>query len=156
MRIAFVIFIALTLSACSSPKKPVFKKIENIKFNSFTLKKPYSVKLDANAVFHNPNSIGAQIKALDFDVFVNGNKATHVEQEVSSKMPANADFTLPIVCSVSLKDVFKDLKLMDLLSPKVIEYRMLGHLTIDLGGVGIDIPFDHAGKEDLGLVAKGN
>ena len=156
MRYAFVVLMALMLAACSSPQKPVFKKIDNIKFNSFTLKKPYSVKLDANAIFHNPNSIGAQIKALDFDVFVNGNKTTHVEQEVSSKMPANADFTLPIICSVSLKDVFKDLNLMDLLSPKLIDYKMVGHLTIDLGGVGIDIPFDHEGNEDLGMVAKGN
>ncbi len=157
MRYALFALILLTLGACSSPQQPVFKTLENIKFNSITLKKPYSVKLDADAVFHNPNSVGAQIKALDFDVFVNGKKATHVDQEVSSKMPANADFVLPIICSVSLKDVFKDLKLQDLFSPKVIDYKIVGHLTIDLGaGVGVDIPFEHADKEDLGMVAKGN
>lgn len=151
MRYILILFIGLTLGACSAPEKPIFKKIENISFNSLTLKKPYSVKLNADAVFNNPNALGAQIKAMDFDVYINGDKTTHIKQEVSAKMPAKSDFSLPIVCSVPLKDVFQELKLKDLFNAKKITYRMTGHLTIDLGGVGIDVPFDHEGEEKMGL-----
>ena len=151
MRYFFVFFAVLFLVACSKPEKPIFKKVENITFNSLSIKKPYSVKLNADAIFNNPNALGAQIKAMDFDVYINGKKTNHIEQKVSTKMPANSDFTLPIICSVSLKDIFQELKIKDLLKAKTIKYRVDGHLTIDLGGVGIDIPFDHEGEEKLSL-----
>lgn len=139
------------LCACSKPVQPTFKKVENISFNSITLKKPYSVKLNADAIFNNPNAFGAQIKAMDIDVYINGKKTNHIEQNVSSKMAANADFTLPIICSVPLNEIFQELKLKDLLKSPKVKYRLDGHLTLDLGGVGIDIPFDHEGEEKLSL-----
>ncbi len=151
MRYLLVFCAALLLGSCTAPEKPTFKKVENIKFNSLSIKKPYSVKLNADAVFNNPNAIGAQIKAMDFDVFINGKKTTHIKQDVSTKMPAKSDFTLPIICSVPLKEIFQELKLKDLLKAKNIDYRVTGHLTIDLGGVGINVPFDHEGKEKLSL-----
>lgn len=151
MRYLLVLSLTFMLGACSKPENPTFKKLENISFNSLSIQKPYSVKLNADAIFHNPNSLGVQIKAADFDVFINGIKTTHIKQDVSVKMPAQSDFTLPIVCSVGLKDVFEDLKLKDLFKAKKIKYQMNGYLTIDLAGVPIKVPFDVEGEEKLSL-----
>lgn len=151
MKLFLVFAMALLLSACAKPEKPTFKKLENIKFNSLSIKKPYSVKLNADVVFSNPNTLGAKITSMDFDVFINGIKTTHIKQEVSTKILALSDFSLPIICTVPLKDIFKDLKLKDLLKSKKIKYQMTGYLTIELAGIPVNVPFDVEGEEKLRL-----
>ena len=151
MRFLIVISLAFLLGACSSPEKPSFRKLENVKFNSLSIKKPYSVKLNADAVFYNSNALGAQITSMDFDVFINGKKSTHIKQDVIAHMPPYSDFTLPIVCSIPLGEIFQDLKLTDLLKSKTISYKMLGHLKLGLGGLDVKVPFSYEGEESLGL-----
>jgi len=150
-RILGLLLCFCLLNACTKPEQPTFQKLENIKFNSLSIRKPYTVKLDANARFHNPNKLGAQIKSTDFDLFINGIKTTHINQDVSVKMPAQSDFSLPISGTIPLQDVFKDLKLKDILKSMKIEYQIVGYLTIDLAGVAIKVPFDYEGEESLGL-----
>jgi len=149
MKYALVFTFALLFCACSKTEKPTFKKLENIKFNSFSIKKPYSVKLNADAIFNNPNSLGANISAMDFDVFINGIKSTHIKQDVSIKIKAQSDFTLPIIATVPLKDIFEDLKITNLLKSQKIDYRMTGYLTLNLAGLPIKVPFDYEGEERL-------
>ena len=151
MKYPLILAITLLLVACTKPEKPTFKKLENIKFNSLSIKKPYSVKLNADAIFNNPNSVGAKITAMDFDVFINGIKTTHIKQDVATKILAQSDFTLPIICTVPLKDIFKDLKITDLLKSQKIQYQMTGYLTINLAGVPVKVPFDVEGEEKLRL-----
>ena len=151
MRILLLLTIITLFSACENPAQPTFKKLENIKFNSLSIRKPYSVKLNADAIFNNPNTFGAQIKSADFDVIINGVKTTHIKQDISIKMPAHSDFMIPIICMVPLKDVFEDFKIKDLLSSQLIQYQMTGFLTIDLGGLPIKVPFDYNGEERLKL-----
>jgi len=151
MRTMSLLFSVCLICACSKPEQPTFKKLENIKFNSLSIRKPYSVKLDANAIFYNPNNLGAQIKSTDFDLFINGIKTTHIKQDVSVKMPAQSDFTFPITGTIPLREVFKDLKLKDILQTMKIKYQIVGYLTIELAGVPIKVPFDYEGEESLGL-----
>ena len=51
MRYLLVLSLAFMLGACSKPENPTFKKLENISFNSLSIQKPYSVKLNADAIF---------------------------------------------------------------------------------------------------------
>lgn len=143
--------LLLLFGACSEPQNPTFNNIKNVKFNSLSIKKPYSVTLNADAEFNNPNAIGAEISAMDFDVFINGIKTTHVTQDVSAKVSAQSDFTLPIICKIPLEDIFKELKLTDVLKSPQIEYEMIGHITVNFAGVDIEVPFNYEGVERLRL-----
>ena len=100
MRILMILSLTLLLGACTAPENPSFNKLEKVKFNSLSIKKPYSVTLKADAVFNNPNALGAQISAMDFDVYINQKKTTHIRQDVSVKVSAQSDFTLPIICTI--------------------------------------------------------
>ena len=151
MRYLLVMTISLYFGACSSPEKPVFKSLENVKLNSFSIKKPYSVTLNADAIYHNPNILGADITGMDLDVFVNKKKVTHITQDVIAKMPPKSDFVLPILLKVPLEEIFQDLNFKDLLGLKMIEYELKGHLKVGFGGIDAKIPFSHSGEEALSL-----
>ncbi len=147
MKHVMILLASLCILACEAPQEPTFLKLENVSFNSLVLKKPYSVTLKADAIFHNPNVLGAKITEMDFDVFINDKKTTQVRQDVTATMPANSDFTLPIECKIPLKEVFEDLKLKDLLSAKVLKYKMDGHLKIGLGNLEVKVPVTYEGEE---------
>jgi len=151
MKYLIVFTFSLLFCSCSSTEKPTFKKLENVKFNSFSIKKPYSVKLNADAIFNNPNVVGANVTAMDFDVFVNGIKSTHIKQEVATKIKAQSDFTLPVICTVPLTDIFQDFKIADLLKSQEIKYRMEGYLTVEIAGVPIKVPLEYEGEERFRL-----
>ena len=124
------IFICIN---CTQPSKPVFKSIENVKFNSFSIQKPYSVTFNADLIYHNPNQLGADITEMDFDVFIDDQKVTHITQSLRARMPARSDFTLPLELKIPLEDVIQDLSFKDLLSSRTINYQMIGHFKMGLG-----------------------
>lgn len=146
--LSFCIFTLFALG-CSAPVEPVFERLENVKFNSITLVKPYSITLNADAVFYNPNVLGANITEMDFDVYLNGNKATHIRQDLKASMSPKSEFALPIECKVPLKEVFKDIKLKDLYQLKEFDYKLDGHFKLGLGGIEVKIPVIHEGHESL-------
>lgn len=137
--------------SCSNPEQPTFKSIQNVRFNSVSFIKPYSVTLNVDAIYHNSNRLGADIVEMDFDVFVNGKKATHIKQDVKATMPGRSDFTLPIQVKIPLEEVIKDLKIKDLLNSKVIQYEMKGYLKMGLGDAVVKVPFNYSGEEKIGL-----
>ena len=141
--------ICILLVSCSSPKKPYFKELQNVKFDSFSLKKPYSVKLRADAVYHNPNALGTNISELDIEVFINDAKTMHLTQEIKATMPPQSDFALPIICEIPLDDVFKNFDTSQLLSSLKIDYRMDGHLKVGLGSANVRVPFSYEGTEPI-------
>ncbi len=144
------IILAFAFVSCEAPQEPEFRKLEKVTFNGFSLKKPYTVTLDANAIFHNPNSIGANITEMDLDVYINGQKTNTIRQDVNAKMPAESDFTLPLKLKVPLNTIFQDLKIQDLLKSQNIQYSLRGHLKVGLGKVEVKIPVDYGGEETLG------
>lgn len=151
MKLILPVILCLAIMACEAPQEPTFQKLENVTFNSLVLKKPYSVTLKADAIFHNPNVLGAKITEMDFDVYINDKKTTKIRQDVSATMPANSDFSLPIECKIPLREVFEDLKLRDILSAKVLKYKMDGHLKIGLGNLEIKVPVVFEGEEKAKL-----
>jgi len=75
----------------------------------------------------------------------------HINQDISAKVLRQSDFTLPIICTIPLKEVFEDLSFTDLLKSRTIKYKMLGYITLDLAGVPLKVPFDYEGVESIGF-----
>ncbi|MGK0363380.1 MAG: LEA14-like dessication related protein [Saprospiraceae bacterium] len=148
---SFLLLICLFFSACSAPEYPEFREMKNVKFKSFSFSNGGSITLKADAIFFNPNPIGANVTEVDLDVYIDDKKVTNIRQDVRAEMNANSAFTLPLDFSVPLKEVYKDLKpsLGNLLKKRKIDYRMDGTLKVGLGSVEIAVPVDFAGEEEL-------
>lgn len=82
--------------------------MENVKFRSLVFSGPAAISLTGDAVFNNPNAIGATVTEVDLDVFINGKKASHVHQNMSVDVPAKAEFRLPLKMDISLKNLMED------------------------------------------------
>ncbi len=146
-----IFLFSFFLISCAAPSEPEFKKLENVKFGSLSVIKPYSVTLNADAIFHNPNVLGANITEMNFDVYINDQKTTKINQDISAKMSPNSDFSLPIKCKIPLKEVFKDFKFKDILKEKVLRYKLDGYLKIGLGNVELKVPVTFEDEESFGL-----
>ena len=149
----FSIFSILILIACNGPTSPEFKKLENVQFKSTSFLNGLTVTLTSDAIFHNPNPIGAKVTEVDLDVFINGKQVTRVKQDLSVDMKAKSDFTLPLEFEIPLQEVYKDLKptLGDLFKKKKIEYKLDGDIKVGLGNVELRVPVVYEDQEEIRL-----
>lgn len=152
MRVLSILCLfALLFSACDSVDYPEFREMKNVKFKSVSFTGGPSVTLKADAIFFNPNPIGANVTEVDLDVYIDDKKVTHIRQDVRAEMKSNSEFTLPLDFNVPLKEVYKDLKpsLGNLLKKRTVNYRMDGTLKVGLGSVEVAVPVDYAGEEEV-------
>lgn len=151
--LSILCLFTLLFSACDSVDYPEFRKMENVKFKSISFSGGPSVTLKADAIFFNPNPVGANVTEVDLDVYINGKKVTNIRQDVRAEMKSNSEFTLPLDFKVPLKEVFNDLKpsLGNLLKKRKIDYRMDGTLKVGVGSVEVAVPVDYAGEEEVRL-----
>lgn len=125
----------LLLTACAVKKKPVFLKIDDVKFVSFKLD---TISLQAKAYFKNENDIGGKIATDEIRVSVDDVDVAQVSSE-EFKVPANKEFAVPLKVKIPSKKIF-DKKggflqglLNSVLSKKInvrfkgdIKYKVLG------------------------------
>ena len=147
-------FFLLTVSilSCSAPEEPYFKKLKNVSFDSVSILNPLNISMQADAILHNPNALGANITGMNLELFVNGIKASDIEQDISARMSAKSDFTLPLKFKISLKDVLKDFKLSDLAKEKVLKYQLKGNLKVGVGtNLDVTLPINYEDQQELKL-----
>lgn len=131
----------------SNLKYPEFVRLDNIKFKNVTLPPDLKITFTSDAVINNPNPHRLTISKVDFDVIVDGEKATHITQDIEIEMAANSDFSLPLSFEVPIaqKEFFKNFKnvLNGAWKKQSIKIRSLGTITIRQSRVQFDIPFDY-------------
>jgi len=120
-------------------------KIENI---ALTNNGPpdFSVQLDADTYWENPNSIGAHIISMDFDVNINNQFITRIKEDLDLKVPANDVFTLPLSISIPILkgNLLKNASelLTGAWKKRAIEVHLRGTFKIKKLELSIPIPFD--------------
>lgn len=141
------------LVSCTQPSSPEFKKMENVQFKSASFLNGPSVTLVGDAVFYNPNTLGAQVTEVDMEVFINGEKVTRVRQDVSAKMKGKSEFILPLSFEIPLEEVMKDFKptLGDIFKKRIIEYQLVGNIKVGLGNLELKVPVEYEDEEELKL-----
>jgi len=141
------------LASCAQPSSPEFKKMENVQFKSASFLNGPSVTLVGDAVFYNPNTLGAQVTEIDMDVIINGKKVTRVKQDVSANMQGQAEFILPLSFEIPLEEIFKDFKptLGDIFKKRIIEYKLIGSIKVGLGNLELKVPVEYEDEEELKL-----
>ena len=135
------------------PKSPSFINLDNVKILSANARK---VVLQGDAIFNNPNAIAGKLIKTDIHIKINAVNITDIEQTTSIDVPKNSNFTVPVNFSFNPKKLTKDNDgflqnaIKSFLSNELnIEYA--GCVTIEVLGIGFDVPIDYTEKVSLGL-----
>lgn len=127
------LIIMLSFFNCKVKEKPEFIKVENIKVVESNAE---FVRLKANALFKNLNSVGGKLATEGIKVFVEGKElATVVSEEF--KVPAKQEFTIPLDVKIETKRLLQKDNLNGLISSILgqkltlrfkgdIKYKVLG------------------------------
>lgn len=146
--------ILFSISACKKPAQPEFKKLTNVKFGSLIkIDNGFGVKMKGDAVLFNPNSVGVPISGMDFDLYADGKKVSHITQDVTAQMPANGDFTLPLNFGIPLEEVFRGFKptIRELMNKRSVKVKVDGHLVVKPAGVELKIPVTYEDDYEVAL-----
>ncbi len=137
-------FFVLVATTCSKPQAPEFKNVKNVAVEELTLS---NVTIKGDAVCFNPNGMGITIRATDIDVSANEVAVGKVTQELKTKVPANSDFSIPLVVSFPPKKLLSKGSgllggLLSALSDQKVNMHYKGTITVEVLGVGIKVPLD--------------
>jgi LEA14-like dessication related protein len=140
--VAAVIF---TLTACKGPKEDIqLKNIRDIVVDATS-----DPTLKANAIFFNPNNVRGKLRKVDVEIFVNGKKAANVKQDFNMLIPANGEFTVPLVVNLNMKELgFMD-TLLGMVGGKKYEIRYEGSIKLNYRGIPVKVPVKY--KDDVRL-----
>jgi len=132
----------LFFSACKKPQAPVFKEIKNLRIGKI---EQGQLMLNADAHFFNPNQMKGKLTGTDLDIALKGNKVGVVNQTELVKIPANADFIIPLEASLSTNLLSKDWLggVFSMLQNGTIPLNIKGDLNIKILEIPLKIPVDH-------------
>jgi len=125
--------ILLVAFSCTVKEKPEFLRVENIKVLESSSK---DIKLTADALFLNPNTIGGELKTDKLKIFINNNEMVTVTTEIF-KVPAKKEFTIPLQANIPTELIFSDKNLSGLLGSlfsKKLKVQYKGNIVYKILG----------------------
>ncbi len=126
------------LFSCTPKEKVELRKIKDIVVDATT-----EPMLRANAVLYNPNKISMTLRNIDMEVFVDGKKAALINQQLKAKVPAQAEFTVPLEVKLNLKELGIFDTLLAVLGGKKMKIRYKGFIRFIYKTVPVTIPVDY-------------
>lgn len=133
----------LTLTACKKPDQEiVLRQIKDVVVDASS-----GPVLKANAIFFNPNDVRGRLKKIDVEIFVNGKRAASVQQTLKTKIPARAEFTVPLEVKLAIKELGLIDTIFGMIGGKTFEIHYKGSLKLSYRGLPINVPVDY--KDDV-------
>ncbi len=136
----FVLYMCVFfLSACSQVQQPEFKKIQGIKVGGIANN---HAKVNAEAVFNNPNAFGLTVTKTDLDVLLEKQKVGNVIQEKEINVPASSDFVIPVSANLDLGALNQDLlnSVLSVFTNKKLNMTFDGTVTVKAVGIEVGVP----------------
>lgn len=135
--------VMLTLTACKKPDQEiVLRQIKDVVVDASS-----GPVLKANAIFFNPNDVRGRLKKIDVEIFVNGKRAASVQQTLKTKIPARAEFTVPLEVKLAIKELGLIDTIFGMIGGKTFEIHYKGSLKLSYRGLPINVPVDY--KDDV-------
>jgi LEA14-like dessication related protein len=131
------LFLALT--SCLPKEDLQFKKVRNIMLTASGT----TPLLKGDLVLFNPNDKRMKLKGLDLVIQLNGKEAGVVDQKLKQEIPANAEFTVPIEVTVSLKEIGLLDAISSILGGKKNTVRITGKIRGSVNGFTMSVPVDY-------------
>ncbi|MEL7423144.1 MAG: hypothetical protein AAFN81_09150 [Bacteroidota bacterium] len=142
-----------TLFACSGPQEPVYKGFSDLNADMISTKR---ITLSGEAQYYNPNPFGGEVVSTDIKVTVNDIPAAEIEQTTSTPVPAEADFSLPLVCNIAPKTIFDNDRngalggIINAVLSRKADVHYQGEIVVKFAGVPITLPVDVEEEVELG------
>lgn len=129
--------------ACKPKEEVVLRKIKDISVDV----SGSTPMLRANAVLYNPNAMRLTVKGINLEVFVEGKKAALIDQKLKIRVPAQAEFTIPLEVQLNIKELgFLD-TVFSLIGGKKLQIHYKGHIRLQKGGVPFNASVNY--KDDI-------
>lgn len=142
-RYLLFIVVGLVFSACEKPSEDiVLRRISDVVVDASS-----DPTLKANALFYNPNDMRGKLKKIKVDIYVNGKKAGHVDQDLKTKIPAKAEFTVPLEVKLALKELGFMNTVLGMIGGKTFEVHYQGFVRLNYRGIPVKVPVDY--KDDV-------
>ena len=146
-----LLFVLLLFVSCAGPKEPEFKEMKNFSAKIISMN---DVQVTGISVYHNPNTMGGTLTAMDMEVWVDNVSVGVLKKDLSVAIPGNGEFELPFEVQFDPKKVFKTEGLLGgllaVLANKKMNVKYKGSVTIEMMGVDIDVPVDFSEEMTLG------
>jgi LEA14-like dessication related protein len=138
-----LIFISLVFIQCQKPDQDIeLRRITDVVVDAST-----DPMLKANALFYNPNKAHGRLKKIKVEIFINGKKVGDVDQDLKTKIPSRAEFTIPIQVKLAMKELgFMD-TVLGMIGGKKFEVQYKGFLKLSYHGLPVKVPVDY--KDDV-------
>lgn len=134
-----VVFIVLA-SACKRPdQEPQFLRIDNIEVTEV---KGKEALLNADAYFYNPNDVKMKLKNVDIDVEVEGKKVGKINHSLKTRIPANAEFKVPLDATFNLAEIGLLNSIISILNGKKVKVHYVGTITVSVHGFSQKVPVE--------------
>lgn len=152
-KIVYLFAVTLLAVGCSAPKAPDFKKVKNARVvkaqgNLYTV--------TADAVYHNPNSMGGNLVGMEMDITVDEVLVTHLSQTKSAVIQPETDFIVPITFDVDINKVMGEDKgflkgMLDKLLKDKVDINYTGHLKVQFLSRQFEVPVNYTETMSIGV-----
>jgi LEA14-like dessication related protein len=140
MRPFFLLVSSMLLfTQCQKPDQDIeLRNIKDVVVDATT-----DPMLRANAIFFNPNKVHGRLKKIKVEIFINGKKVGDVDQELKTKIPSQAEFTVPLEVKLAMKELgFMD-TVLGMLGGKKFKVHYKGFLKLSYHGFPIKVPVNY-------------
>ena len=139
-----VLSLPVLLNSCIAPKE-----LEYRDFKNFTISKvgfsASTIRMDL--VYYNPNNFSLQLRTTDLDIFLENNYLGHTIQEMQLTIPSRAEFSIPIVMDVDMKNLLKN-GLLTLVKSEV-SVKVAGSVKVGKANIFKSFPVNYEGKQQF-------
>lgn len=143
----FTILTTLLLFSCSdiALEEPTLERIEDVDIKEISKE---LIDMNAQLVIHNPNGVALDLASADLDVLVDNIVIANIKQTVDAKMPAKAEFKLPVRITLDLAQLYKENPLtafgkgLQIVSDKKIEVQVKGKIKAGKGVAKLSVDVD--------------
>ena len=104
----------------------------------------------ADIRFFNPNRVSGQLRSAEMEVWVDGKKAGSVVQQFDIPVKKQAEFSVPVEVTLSLKDLGFMSTMATLLRGDPLPVLLKGHVQVHVHGIPVRIPVEHTEKIKIG------
>ncbi|MEL6972609.1 MAG: hypothetical protein AAFZ63_23895 [Bacteroidota bacterium] len=146
-RLSYLVWLIsmFTLVNCSGPQEPVYKGFSEINADMISTKR---ITLSGEAQYYNPNAFGGEVVSTDIQVVVNDIPAADIKQTTTIPVPAESDFSLPLVCNVAPKTIFENDRngalggIINAVLSRKVDVHYQGEIVVKFAGIPITLPVD--------------
>lgn len=141
-----ILFIAIVLMSCSSPKALEYKDYRNFSIKSLGFNNS-TVNLDLE--YYNPNNFRMQLRNTNLDIFIDGKLLGHSSSDTLINIPRRDTFSLPVQFDINMQGFYQNA--LNTLLGKEVLLRIQGKIKVGKANIFMYFPINYESKETFSL-----